>query len=193
MSLIIAIENDNEILIGSDSLILIKDKDGEIRGQSLTKVTKINQHLSIAITGTTLNVTLHIFEKYFAELSNITHFDTAFETLCQKIHDTTFVINTNEQYRVSVFGFNGDNPKIKSIEIHAGKITATDETDTNLYFCGEDEPVNLAENLLAGKTIGSTSEQITFAITDTITTCITKYPNVLSEPIHIIKIQTPSI
>lgn len=191
MSLVVAIENENEIIIGTDSLILIKKDGKKQRGKSLKKVIKINQHLAIAITGTTLEVTLQIFEQYVADLLNTTDVDIAFETLCQKIKSTTFRENNDEQYRVTVFGYTGNKPKIKSIAVQAGYITDTDETYTNLYFSGEHDPVTLAEALLAGKVIGSSFSEVAYIITDTIATCIRKYPKVLCVPINIFKIQKP--
>jgi hypothetical protein len=186
MSLVIAILNGNEIIIGADSLIWIKDESGKKqRGQYLNKVVKINQQLAVAITGATLDITLQIFKNYLTDLAHIIHFDTAFEILTQKINNPAFMVNHNEQYRVSVFGYNGKNPKIKSIALHAGYITDIDEAHTNLYFSGESKSVALAETLLAGSIIGSSADQISSVITAAITNCIMHYPDILSEPINI--------
>lgn len=190
MSIVIAIHIGEEIIIGADSLARVRNESGEEKTlQNYKKVVKLNPQLAIAITGATLDSTLHIFKNYFVSVTDKTDFDTVFNFIYKQINSTKFIVNQDEEYRVTIFGYNLKGPKIVSIAIRSGHNVEIDESHTNLYISGEAEPVALAESLLSGSSIGVLSDQVSGVITATIDKCILEYPHVLSSPVNIFKLQ----
>jgi hypothetical protein len=185
VSIVIAIHNGESIIIGADSLTRIRDNSGiETIGQDLEKVKQINQQLAIASTGAMKEDTQQFFRTSIYSFRNITDFDAAFNFLFQQISKTSFKIYSDELYRISLFGYNGNSPTIKSLVVQPGHDAVRDETLTNVYFSGEEEPVALANAMLDRRIIEPSPEQIRRIITSTIEQCIISYPHVIGGPVN---------
>lgn len=191
MSLVAAAHDGREIVIASDGLSTstktgVKAADGTIQ-----KVRQIHSRLALAVTGRFASDKLPFFSNFISVVSDETGLDAALDKLFEmavaymKIHQT-------EGFRMSLIGFNGDEPGFRSVDVEKGKgFTALGELGRNYWVSGDYDPVEHALRLIEKSNIGTkpSGAKLETTLRSIITECIGHYPQILGSPVNVFRLR----
>jgi hypothetical protein len=183
-----AAHNDREVVVASDALSTSTRIGVQAVDDSIQKVHHINSRLVLAITGSYMSDKLSFFSGYASLVSGETELDTALDKLFD-MAAATMRIHQGEGFRMSLIGFNANEPGFKCVDVEKGKgYTALGESELNYWVSGEYDPVEHARHMIEQSNISANpaTAKIETILRSIVTDCIERYPRTLGKPVNVL-------
>lgn len=188
MSLVVAVHNDRQIVIASDSLTTSTKTGVKAADDTIQKVHQINARLALAVTGRFASDKLPFFANYVVAASEEAELDAALDKLFDMaVADMS--IHQTEGFRMSLIGFNSLVPGFRCVDVEKGKgFTALGEASRNYWVSGEYDPVKHALCMIEESNISAkpSTAELETTLCSIVADCIQRYPQTLGMPVDVL-------
>lgn len=195
MSLIIAAHNNDDIVIGTESLSTFT-QDGKPftpEKYEVLKVTEINSSLALMITGAYASDKLQFIRNFKQAANNVIDLDGAFTRLFDMAQNS-MTIHRGEGFRIGLAGFTNSGPGFRLIiQVYGEEMGYVEDYPFNYYLSGVENAVDHAQRLVKASDIPMRPSTATLEtrIREIIGTCIVDYPQTLGSPVTITTLSKP--
>lgn len=184
MSLVVAAQNNNEIVIAFDNLSISTRTVSRQPDSTIEKVKQIHPQLAYMLTGSYMSDKLQFMEEYVSSTQPSAELDPAFWSL-YRMAKRLMVVRPSDGFRLGLAGFNAGIPSFKCITVRHGYDIVPEGATDNYYVSGERDSVVLSEKRITASSIlqKPSTNVITGILSRIVKECIDTYPATLGDPV----------